>query len=141
MTRLAVMLALALVVGIAVVALQRRTTRPQVATRHHLPSHVDRGRFASPTTPWLISIFSSATCLACAEVIGWARSLESDSVVVQDIEVDAEPELHHMHRIDSVPSTVIADHQGVVKLGLVGPLSPADKAQITAIVGAHSPSE
>ena len=57
------LLAAALVVVAVVVAFvrRRRPGRPDEAGRT-LPTHLDRGDFDRPDAPWLVAVFTSATC-------------------------------------------------------------------------------
>jgi hypothetical protein len=122
--RLLPALLIAVVVVGAVVVLQRRSappTRPQAGYR--IPTDVDRRDFPQPETPWLVAVFSSRTCDTCAGVLARVAPLESDQVVVCDVEVSEVPELHARYGIDSVPITVIVDAEGVVVDSFAGPVS------------------
>jgi hypothetical protein len=123
-----------LLVAVAVVAvalvvawfLQRR--RPQAPTggRWSVPGQVDRSDFPEPGAPWLVAVFTSATCDACAATVTKARALVSPSLAVAEIELGAEPELHRRYAIDAVPLLVLADAEGVVRASFVGPPSATD---------------
>lgn len=134
MSRLIITLALLAVVGALAYVYQNRRATAQVATANPLPSHVDRSAFIAPNAPWLLVVFSSASCLACADVWKHAQGFEQANVAVQEVEVLADPELHGAYNIDSVPSTLVVDAQGIVKADFVGPLSPADIDQIAATI-------
>lgn len=77
-------------------------------------------------------MFSSATCLACEDVWRHVQGFERSDVAITDIEVKAEPDLHRVYNIDSVPSTLLVDSMGIVHNSFVGPLSPADLDTISA---------
>ncbi len=117
------------VVAAAVVAglvLRRRQvvqapTQPSVA----VPAQLDRADFAAPT-PWLVAVFSSATCTTCADVVRKARVLSSPEVTVLDIEFGSAKDLHRKYNIEAVPVVAIADADGVVRAGFAGPVTATD---------------
>lgn len=124
MDRLVVALVLAAVaVGVAA-ALQRRRADPPVRTRSwEAPAQLDRDDFDRPDAPWLVCVFSSATCSTCADVVTKAEVLASGDVAVQDVEADRDGDLHRRYRIEAVPIVVVADADGVVRSSFVGPVS------------------
>ena len=66
-----VLLAVVIAVVAAVVALVlRRRARPDAPTqpRGRVPEQLDRRDFSSPDAPWLVAVFTSQTCDACADV-------------------------------------------------------------------------
>lgn len=122
LTALAVV-AVAVVVGLV---LRRRQvvqapTQPSVA----VPAQLDRADFAAPT-PWLVAVFSSATCTTCADVVRKARVLSSPEVTVLDIEFGSAKDLHRKYNIEAVPVVAIADADGVVRAGFAGPVTATD---------------
>ena len=120
----AVVAAIALAVGWFV---QRRAPAPPIApTRHVLPEQLDRADFARPDAPWLVVVFSSATCETCAKVWTSAQLTASDAVEVQNVEVQSDPELHERYNITAVPSVVIADADGVSRGSFLGPPTSAE---------------
>ncbi|HKY65972.1 MAG TPA: hypothetical protein VJM49_06365 [Acidimicrobiales bacterium] len=127
MDRLLLVAALVIVaVGVAVV-LQRRRPRPAPTNAgYRLPDRVDRADFERADAPWLVAVFTSATCATCAGVWDKARLLASDEVVAQQLEVSAEREVHRRYGIDAVPSVVIADVTGEVRATFVGPVTATD---------------
>ena len=56
-----------LLVGALLLALVLRRRRPDepVRTSWAVPDWVDRADFDSPTAPWLVAVFTSATCRSC----------------------------------------------------------------------------
>lgn len=125
MERVLLVIALA-AAAIAVAALvqRRRPDPPTAAMREYsAPSQLDRADFDHPEAPWLVVVFSSATCGTCAAVGDAARPLASDEVAVQLAEVGDRAELHERYRIEAVPITVIADAEGVVVRSFMGPVS------------------
>lgn len=110
-------------VGLLVARLARRPTPTAVPVTFEAPEWLDRADFGSPETPWLVVVFTSATCHTCAEVWSKASVLASDSVTVQEAEVAEAPELHRRYGIAGVPITAVADHEGRVQASFVGPVS------------------
>jgi hypothetical protein len=124
-----VLLLVVLAAAAAAVALViERRRRPPAPTnvRHKLPQRLDRRDFARPEAPWLVAVFTSATCHTCGGVWDKARHLASDGVAVQDIEVTADPEVHRKYSIDAVPAVVVADGSGAVRAGFLGPVTATD---------------
>lgn len=121
------LVAIAMVVAIAVSAFLRRR-QPDAPTQgsFHIPTQLDRGEFDSPHHPWLVAVFTSATCNTCADVASKAAVLASSEVAVQRIDYTENPELHRRYNIDAVPTLVIADHRGVVRNSFLGPLKAQD---------------
>ena len=117
------------VVAVAVAAglvLRRRQvvqapTQPTVV----VPVQLDRADFAAPT-PWLVAVFSSATCDSCADVVRKAKVLASSEVTVIDVEYSAAKVLHKKYDIQAVPIVAIVDADGVVQAGFAGPVTATD---------------
>jgi protein-disulfide isomerase len=122
-------LALALVaVAVAVAALvdRRRTTDAPTQPTWTVPAQLDRGEFSRPEAPWLVVVFSSATCDSCRDTVAKAIVLAGVDVAVEDVEVGASPDRHRRYGIDAVPVVVIADAEGVVRTSFVGPPTATD---------------
>lgn len=109
-----------------VAALVGRRTAPPAANTHHIPTQLDRGDFPRPDVPWLVAVFTSATCRTCAGVWERARHLESDQVAVVELEVGRAKATHDKYRIDGVPTLVIADADGAVRRAFLGPTTATD---------------
>ncbi|MFM8862410.1 MAG: hypothetical protein ACKOIA_08170 [Acidimicrobiia bacterium] len=129
MDRLLIALALVAVAVVVAVVLQRRRPAPPVTTDWHIPVQLDRSDFARPSAPWLVAVFTSSTCDTCAEV--WAKAQHLDTgpdgpVVAQEIEAQAEPDLHRRYAIDAVPLVLLVDDRGVVGRHFLGPVVTAD---------------
>lgn len=107
---------------VALVARRRPPDAPTQATSFSAPAQLDRSDFPRPSAPWLVAVFSSASCDTCASVVEVASILASDEVEVTDVEVGAAPELHARYRIEAVPLCVIADRDGVVGASFIGPV-------------------
>ena len=111
--------------GVATVV-RRRRPEPPTQGRWPVPTQLDRVDFDRPDTPWLVVVFSSTTCLSCADAVEKAEVLAGAEVVVQDVEVGARPGLHRRYGIDAVPVTIVADRDGVVRASFVGAPSATD---------------
>ena|SRR5438874_2214638 len=118
-----VLLAVAIALAVAALAMVLQRRRPQAPSqgRWAVPDQLDRADFDRPGAPWLIAVFSSATCESCATAVTRAQALASADVVVQEIEVGAGRDLHSRYNVEAVPTLVVADRQGVVRASIVGP--------------------
>ena len=119
----------AVVVAVAVViAVIMERRRPEAPTQGNwaVPAQLDRADFARPDAPWLVAVFTSATCDSCAQAVDRAKVLASAEVAVDEAEVKARPDLHRRYHIDAVPIIVVADREGVVRTSFTGPPSATD---------------
>jgi hypothetical protein len=129
----------ALRIGVAVVLLglaglvawwldRRQSARPAgpVRTGHAVPHQLDRSDFARPEAPWLVVVFSSASCNTCAAMITKAAVVESPPVAFAECQYPRDQALHERYHIDAVPTTVIADDAGVVRAAFVGQATATD---------------
>ena len=91
-----------------------------------VPTQLDRADFDRPGAPWLVAVFTSATCRTCADVGAKAAVLATDEVAVSEVEYGAARALHQRYRIDAVPLVVVADADGVVRRHFLGPVSATD---------------
>ncbi len=117
--------------GVAValiVSLLARRRRPDAPTQggFQLPVQVDRADFPHRDRPWLVVVFTSATCNACADVLSKARVAESREVAVVDAEYTGQRDLHLRYGIEAVPSLIVVDAQGAVRAGFLGPVKAQD---------------
>jgi hypothetical protein len=114
--RIVVVAAVVAVAVLAALVIRRRTAvdAPTQPARN-VPAQLDRTDFARPDAPWLVVVFSSATCMTCATVVAKAGVLACDEVAVEDVEYLAKRGLHEKYAIDSVPCLVLADGLGVVR--------------------------
>lgn len=120
-----VAVAMSVAVVVALV-LKRRQSQAPTQGGFDIPTQLDRNDFDAPDSPWLVAVFSSATCNTCADVAIKAEVLASSEIAVQRIDYTVNPELHKRYRIDAVPLIVIADSKGVVQKGFIGPLKAQD---------------
>lgn len=86
------------------------------------PEKLDRADFERPEAPWLVAVFTSASCSTCADVWVKAKALASPQVQVQQVEQSAEPKLHRRYDIRAVPIVAIADAHGKVRASFMGPV-------------------
>ncbi len=120
-----VVLVVAVAVVLAVIVDRRRPDAPTQGD-WPVPRQLDRADFDRPDAPWLVAVFSSATCDSCATVVAKSAVLSSAEVAVQDVEVGAHGDLHRRYGIEAVPTIVVADAEGVVRASFVGPPSATD---------------
>lgn len=116
------------VVALGVGALLRRRRVADAPTQpvFTAPAQIDRADFPNADAPWLVAVFSSATCVTCADVVAKAEVLSSADVAVVNVEHPAGAELHKKYHIDAVPIVVVADRLGVVGASFVGPVTATD---------------
>lgn len=105
---------------------RRRKPDAPSQTSHVVPQQLSRKDFEHSQKPWLLAVFTSSTCDACQDVATKAKVLASKDVVVQIIDYLDRRDLHARYSIDAVPTTVIADHLGVVRFGVLGPITATD---------------
>jgi hypothetical protein len=122
--RLVLVLAVvAVAVVAALLAQRRRPDAPANPIDHVAPAQLDRADFVAPASPWLVAVFTSSTCDSCASV--WERvvPLASSAVATMEVEVGSRGDLHRRYHITAVPTTVVADADGVVVRSFIGPVS------------------
>ena len=129
MDRLLIALGLVAVAVVVALVLQRRRPAPPATSQCHVPAQLDRADFVRPEAPWLVAVFTSTTCDACAGV--WERAAALDAgpsgpVAVQQVEALADKELHRRYGIEAVPLVVLADVEGIVRWHVTGPVTATD---------------
>lgn len=136
-----ILLAGAVVLLAAVVAVVLERRRPEAPTQGTwaVPAQLDRADFDRPDAPWLVAVFTSATCDSCAQAVQRSQVLVSDAVGVQEVEVKARPDLHERYHIEAVPIIVVADAEGVVRTSFTGPPSATDLWAAVAEVRENGP--
>jgi len=118
-------LGLASVLLAALAAVRRRRGRPEAPTqgRVWVPAQLDRADFPEPGRPFLLAVFTSATCASCLEVTERARqwaALVGPELAYAELPAPQHPDLHRRYRIDTVPVVLLADVEGVVRAAFVG---------------------
>ena len=116
---------LAVAVGVAW-WLNRRDAPEPVRTSAPIPQQVHRRDFPREEAPWLVVVFSSATCDSCGPMAEKVRALESDDVAVVQVPYETERELHARYNIDAVPIVVVVDSDGVTRASFAGNASATD---------------
>ncbi|MEY2456977.1 MAG: hypothetical protein QOK06_2071 [Acidimicrobiaceae bacterium] len=117
------------VVACVVAAVLQRRSRPDPLTQpreYAVPSQLDRTDFERPDAPWLVVVFTSGTCLSCADTMERARPLDTDAVAVQEVEFATGKDLHERYAIEAVPMLLVADEEGVVRASFIGTPTAAD---------------
>jgi hypothetical protein len=109
---------------VAEVVRRRRVPDPPTQPRFEIPAQLDRSEFDGDA--WLVAVFTSATCSTCADVVRKAEVLRSREVSVVDVPYQDHRALHERYDIDAVPCLVIADADGVVHAGFLGPVTATD---------------
>lgn len=134
-----VVLAVGIVLVVAAIAfvVERRRPEPPTQPQWAAPRQLDRDDFVSPRTPWLVAVFTSATCDSCAGVLAKAQVLASNVVAVEEVEVTASADRHRRYQIEAVPIIVVADAEGVVQASFIGPATATDLW--AAVAEARSP--
>ena len=126
MERLIVAAVVVAVAAAVAVIVDRRRPEPPTQSPWTVPAQLDRDDFDRPDAPWLVAVFTSATCDSCALARDKAAVLASGDVAVQEVEVAARKDLHDRYEIDAVPTILLADHEGVVRASFVGPPTATD---------------
>ena len=116
----------AVAVVVAVVLDRRHTSDAPTQAAWTVPGQLDRTDFTRPDAPWLVAVFTSATCGSCADTWSKAQVLACDEVAVEEVEVGANKVVHDRYGIDAVPTLVVADAEGVVKASFIGPVTATD---------------
>lgn len=121
-------LAVALVVVAVVAAWLLRPRRPARPTqpRAEVPVQLDRSDFAASDRPWLVAVFTSATCDSCERAVAKARVLASDEVAYVEVPWQERRDLHDRYGITVVPTIVICGPDGVVGASFVGAPTATD---------------
>ena len=90
------------------------------------PAQLDRADFWGADRPWLVAVFTSATCASCQATVAKARVLESGQVAFQDIAWQDRKDLHDRYLVEVVPLTLLVDPLGVVQSSFVGEPTATD---------------
>ena len=123
MVRVVIVAVVVVVAFVVALLAQRRAPDPPARSGSDRPDQLDRTDFARPDAPWLIAVFTSATCDVCIDTWQKASVLESPDVAVQQIDFPRDRALHDRYAIEAVPLVLVVDQQGVVQNSFVGPVS------------------
>lgn len=130
MERLAVAAVLVVVAVVVARLLERR--RPEPPTRAGMgagwtpPAQLDRSDFDGADRPWLVAVFTSATCDSCKAATAKAAVLASPQVAYEDVPWQERKALHDRYGVEVVPLTLLVDAEGVVRASFVGEPSATD---------------
>src|SRR5436309_11324928 len=124
--RIAVALALIAIAIVVAFVLRRRRPVPPPRDVYPVPRQLDRNDFQRVETPWLVALFSSTACDSCDGLMVKLAVLESADVATCEIEYHDQPDLHDRYEIAGIPTTVVADGEGVVRAAFVGAFSATD---------------
>jgi hypothetical protein len=116
----------ALAAAVAAIVRRRRASDPPTQGAFALPVQLDRNDFDHPGAPWLVAIFTSATCASCADVVSKAAVLAAGDVAVVEVTYQHRPDLHTRYSVEAVPTLVLAGEDGVVRAGFLGPVTATD---------------
>ena len=126
MVQVIVALAVVVVAGAVGLVLRRRQAIEAPTQPHYdIPAQLDRADFA-PGVPWVVVVFTSASCTTCADVKRKAQVLASSQVAVVEAEFTAARHLHSKYDIQAVPIVAVADAEGVVRASFAGPVTATD---------------
>ncbi len=112
--------------AIAAVLRRRGSDAPEQGASWAVPTQLDRQDFHRPDAPWLVTVFSSATCLACQGTWAKAQLLDSEAVAVQEVDAIDGKALHDRYGVEAVPMLLVADADGVVVRSFVGQPTATD---------------
>ncbi len=133
--RLVVLIVLAVVAVAVALILQRRRPDPPSAPSYRAPAQLDRDDFERPDAPALILVFASTSCNTCPVVWDEIEPLSSRGTAVQRIDVESQGDLHKRYKIDGVPTTLIANRDGVVAKAFFGPLADGELQETLVELG------
>jgi hypothetical protein len=122
------LIAAGLLVAVGVVAwwLQRRPPDAPPRDVYPVPQQLDRHDFPHPEAAWLVALFSSTVCDSCQGLGPKLTALESADVATCEIELGERGDLHQRYQLAAIPTTVIADSDGVVRRAFVGAFTATD---------------
>jgi len=121
--RLIILVVVAAAAATLAFLVQRRRPDAPIRTGWTVPEQLDRRDFARPDAPWLVAVFTSASCDSCAAVVDVAGPLASDAVAVDVVEVGERRKVHDRYAVDAVPMVLLVDTLGVVRDHHLGPVS------------------
>jgi hypothetical protein len=124
--RLIVAAVLVVVAGAIAWRLRAQQTPDPVRASGEVPRQLHRTDFPRADAPWLVVVFSSATCEGCAAIAAKVAVLDSADVATCEVEYGADRALHDRYAIDSVPLVVVADREGITRAAFLGPTSATD---------------
>jgi hypothetical protein len=124
--RIGIALALIAIAIVVAFVLRRRRPVPPPRDVYPVPRQLDRSDFRRVETPWLVALFSSTVCDSCDGLMAKLAVLESADVATCEVEYHSQPDLHDRYEIAGIPTTVVADGDGVVRAAFVGAFTATD---------------
>jgi Thioredoxin len=106
--------------------LQRRPPEAPPRDVYPVPKQLDRTDFPRADATWLVALFSSAACDSCRGLGPKVMALESSDVAVCEIDAEDRGDLHRRYDLAAIPTTIVADAQGVVRRAFVGAFTATD---------------
>lgn len=126
MERVVVAAGIAAIAVVVALVLQRRRPEPPTQPRYAVPTQLDRDDFAGVEQPWLVAVFTSATCDSCAKATFKAQALASDQVAYEEVPYQSRKDLHERYAVEAVPMILVADGDGVVRASFIGTPTATD---------------
>lgn len=117
-----------ILVAVGALAWYLRRRPPDAPPRdvYPVPVQLDRSDFPRRDAAWLVALFSSAVCDSCQGLGSKLEPLESPEVAVCEISAESRGDLHRRYELAAIPTTVIADDEGVVRRAFVGAFTATD---------------
>ncbi len=125
-SRIVIGVVLLLAVGSLAWWMRRRPPDAPPRDVYPVPKQLDRADFRRPEASWLVALFSSAACDSCQGLDGKLTPLESGDVAVCIVDAEHYAALHRRYDLAAIPTTVIADTDGVVCRAFVGAFTATD---------------
>jgi len=127
MVSIAIAFGIGLSVALIALVLRRRSAVDAPTQKvFAAPTQIDRSDFPTAQHQWMVAVFTSETCHVCADMLGKAHVVASNSVSVVELEYSAFKDLHGKYNVEAVPTIIVTDERGVVHKSFIGPVSATD---------------
>ena len=127
MVSIAIAFGIGLLVALIALVLRRRSAVDAPTQKvFAAPTQIDRSDFPTAQHQWMVAVFTSETCHVCADMLGKAHVVASNSVSVVELEYSAFKDLHGKYNVEAVPTIIVTDERGVVHKSFIGPVSATD---------------